>query len=137
MGMTCYPSPLDAGLMAALVLGALPEGGVTKEGKGECLSRKRNTLWSRDTSCYGSSHTRHLNPARRERMNSRRVVIVVLVLCGLSLSPVAAQQASPQKKPKVVKREPAGEYARCDENCPPPGLSAQRSEVWCATRVQC
>jgi len=70
-------------------------------------------------------------------MNSRRVVIVVVVLCGLSLSPVAAQQASPQKKPKVVKREPAGEYARCDENCPPPGLSAQRSEVWCATRVQC
>jgi hypothetical protein len=70
-------------------------------------------------------------------MNSRLLVVVVVVLCGVSIAPVAAQQASPQKKPTVVKQEPAGEYERCEENCPPPGLSAQPSEVWCATRVQC
>jgi hypothetical protein len=87
--------------------------------------------------CYGSSHNIPLNPARKERMNGRLLVVGVLVLCGLSLSPVAAPQTSPQKKPKVVKQEPVGEYERCEENCPPPGLSAQPSEVWCATRGQC
>ena len=70
-------------------------------------------------------------------MNGRSLVVVVLVSCALCLSPVAAQAASPPKKPKVTKQEPAGEYQRCEENCPPPGLSAQPPEVWCATRAQC
>ena len=69
-------------------------------------------------------------------MNGRFLMVAVLVLCVVGLSPLVAQPVSPQKK-KVVKREPAGEYQRCEENCPPPGLSAQPSVVWCATRAQC
>ena len=70
-------------------------------------------------------------------MNGRFLVVLVLLLWAVCLSPVAAQPVSPQKKHKVVKHEPAGEYQRCAEDCPPPGLSAQPAEVWCATRAQC
>src|SRR5712691_1451185 len=70
-------------------------------------------------------------------MNSRFLVVVVMVLCGVAIAPVTAQQTSPRKKPRVGKQQPAGDYERCEENCPPPGISATPSEVWCATRVQC
>jgi hypothetical protein len=69
-------------------------------------------------------------------MKSRFVVVVVMVLCGLCISPVAAQHA-PRKKPRVVRQQPAGDYERCEENCPPPGITATPSEVWCVTRSQC
>jgi hypothetical protein len=70
-------------------------------------------------------------------MNARLLVAVVLVLCGVSIISVAAQQTPARKKQQVVRREPVGEYARCDENCPPPGISATPSEIWCANRLQC
>jgi hypothetical protein len=70
-------------------------------------------------------------------MNGRFVTVVVLAFGVVCLSPLTAQAASPQKKHQVVKRQPAGDYERCAEDCPPPGLSAQPAEVWCVTRAQC
>src|SRR5882762_8608028 len=70
-------------------------------------------------------------------MNGKLLVVVVFVLCGVVVSPVTAQPASPRKKQRVVKQEPVGDYARCEEDCPPPGISTTPAEVWCATRVQC
>jgi hypothetical protein len=70
-------------------------------------------------------------------MNGKLLVVIVLVLYGVAVSPVAAQQAPPRKKQRVIKQEPAGDYERCDEDCPPPGISAAPSEIWCVTRVQC
>ncbi len=70
-------------------------------------------------------------------MNPRLLVGVLVVLYGVALPQVAAQQPAARKKPPVVRQQPRGEYERCDENCPPPGISATPSEVWCATRPQC
>ncbi len=70
-------------------------------------------------------------------MKGRLLVVVGLVLCGGAICPGAAQPTSPHQKPRVVKQQPAGDYERCEENCPPPGISATPAEVWCATRVQC
>jgi len=64
-------------------------------------------------------------------------VVVGLVLCGGAICPGAAQSTSSHKKPRVVKQQPASDYERCEENCPPPGISATPAEVWCVTRVQC
>ncbi|HEV8713229.1 MAG TPA: hypothetical protein VGX03_10415 [Candidatus Binatia bacterium] len=68
-------------------------------------------------------------------MNARLFVVAVLVWC--EASGVAAQQSPTRKKHQVVRQQPLGEYERCDENCPPPGISATPAEVWCATRPQC
>jgi hypothetical protein len=70
-------------------------------------------------------------------MNSKLLVVIVSVLYGVSVSPVASQQASPRKKQRVVRQEPAGDYERCEEDCPPPGIRVAPSEIWCGTRVQC
>ncbi len=70
-------------------------------------------------------------------MNVKLLVVMVVVLCGVSISSVVAQQSSARKKPQLVRQEPVGDYERCDENCPPPGMSASPSEVWCASRPQC
>ncbi len=70
-------------------------------------------------------------------MNPRLLVGVLVVLYGVTVPQVVAQQPAAWKKPQVVRQQPRGEYERCDENCPPPGISATPSEVWCATRPQC
>jgi hypothetical protein len=70
-------------------------------------------------------------------MNTRLLVIVVLMLCGALVPRVAAPQSAARKKHQVVRQQPLGAYERCDENCPPPGISASPSEVWCVTRPQC
>lgn len=70
-------------------------------------------------------------------MNAKLLVIVLVAMCGASIASVAAQQSSTRKKPPVVRQQPIGEYERCDENCPPPGISAAPSEIWCANRSQC
>jgi len=69
-------------------------------------------------------------------MNTRLLVVVLMVLSGIVV-PRAAAQHPTRKKPPVVRQQPLGEYERCDENCPPPGISATPAEVWCATRPQC
>jgi hypothetical protein len=70
-------------------------------------------------------------------MNPRLLVSVLVVPYGVALPQVAAQQLAAREKQSVVKQQPRGEYERCDENCPPPGISATPSEVWCATHPQC
>src|SRR5262245_4529162 len=62
---------------------------------------------------------------------------MLVVLDGVAIPQSVAQQPAARKKPPVLKQQPHGEYDRCDENCPPPGISATPSEVWCATRPQC
>ena len=63
--------------------------------------------------------------------------LVVLVLCRIVTCPVTAQPTAPRKKPRIVRQQPSADYERCEENCPPPGISATPSEVWCVTRAQC
>jgi hypothetical protein len=70
-------------------------------------------------------------------MNAKLLAMVILALCGVLIASAAAQQSSTGKKPPVVRQQPLGEYVRCDENCPPPGISATPSEIWCANRLQC
>ena len=65
-----------------------------------------------------------------------RLLLVVLVLCAIAISPVFAQHAA-RKKPHALRQQPSADYERCEENCPPPGISATPSEVWCVTRAQC
>jgi hypothetical protein len=70
-------------------------------------------------------------------MNAKLLVIVISALWGVSIASVAAQQSSTRKKPLVVRQQPLGAYERCGENCPPPGISAAPSEIWCTNRSQC
>jgi hypothetical protein len=70
-------------------------------------------------------------------MKKRLLLVVVLGLGTEALSPAAAPQAVARNKPSVVRQQPAGDYERCAEDCPLPGLSATPAEVWCVTRVQC
>jgi len=70
-------------------------------------------------------------------MNAKLLGVVVLALCGISVASVAAQQSPTRKKPPVVRQQPLGAYERSDEDCPPPGISAAPSELWCANRAQC
>ena len=66
-----------------------------------------------------------------------RLLLAGLVLGAIAISPVAGAQASPRKKPHVTRQQPSADYERCEENCPPPGISATPPEVWCVTRAQC
>jgi hypothetical protein len=70
-------------------------------------------------------------------MNTRLLGVVGLLLGSLSVAPGVVQAASPRKPPRVVRQAPLGAYARCDKDCPPPGVRAAPAEVWCATRPQC
>src|SRR5262245_60777790 len=70
-------------------------------------------------------------------MNARVLVGVGVVLGSLVVAPAAVYSATPRKQHRVVRQEPLGEYKRCEEDCPPPGLIAEPPEVWCANRAQC
>ena len=59
-------------------------------------------------------------------MNTRLLVVVLMALSGVVVPRAAAQRPAVRKKPPVVRQQPLGEYERCDENCPPPGISATR-----------
>jgi hypothetical protein len=70
-------------------------------------------------------------------MKGKGLTVVVVVLCSLLVDLVAAQPGTGRKRPPAVRQEPAGEYERCEETCPPPGLSTAPAEIWCGTRSQC
>jgi len=70
-------------------------------------------------------------------MKRRLLLVVILGFCAVALSPGAARHAFARKKHTVVRQQPAGDYERCEEDCPPPGITATPSEVWCVTRAQC
>jgi hypothetical protein len=70
-------------------------------------------------------------------MTDKVLAILIVVLCSLSVGLAAAQQGATRKRPPTVRAEPVGEYERCEETCPPPGLSATPAEIWCGTRSQC
>ncbi len=75
--------------------------------------------------------------AGKKQWTASLLVVLGLGLGGLALWPAATHPAAARQHPRGVRREPLGEYARCEEDCPPPGISAQPSEVWCVTRPQC
>src|SRR5262245_53361496 len=76
------------------------------------------------TSCYGRLR-QPPEPGRRQRMKRRLLLVVVLGVCAVALAPGATQRAFARKKHAVVRQRPAGDYERCEEDCPPPGITAR------------
>jgi hypothetical protein len=76
-------------------------------------------------------------PCRREKRTAKRLAAVVVLICSLAMGLAAAQQGTGRKRSPAVRPEPVGEYERCEEQCPPPGLTATPAEIWCGTRSQC
>jgi hypothetical protein len=64
------------------------------------------------------------------------LVDVLVGSYGVAFPQGGVQQLAARKKEPVVKQQPRGEYERCEETCPPPGISASPSEIWCAARLQ-
>jgi predicted RNA-binding Zn-ribbon protein involved in translation (DUF1610 family) len=65
----------------------------------------------------------------KEKMTWKGLAVMVVVVCSLAMGLAAAQQGATRKRSPSVRPEPAGEYERCEEQCPPPGLSASPGEI--------
>ena len=68
--------------------------------------------------------------AGKNQWTASLLAVLGVVIGSLALGLVAAHPAAARKHQRAVRREPVGEYARCEEDCPPPGISAQPPEVW-------
>ncbi len=70
-------------------------------------------------------------------MKRRSLLVSSLGLPVVVIGPLAVRHATAHPAHPVMRPQPAGEYERGDEDCPPPGMSAVPAEVWCGTRAQC